>query len=171
MSPHARNAEIVSDHGDSGLARALHDLLEKIELFLLARAIQENIVPVGRVEVLDGCQLQPGIVDLRPEFLQRVQRPQVVICAGDSPAIRSGCGQTGSCPEVIDEVGHDVGCADLAGKAVVIRGQHVSIEAEAKVHCTLLLTVWNTVYPAVFPGLKNPPGTFWNNCSGTTLPP
>jgi hypothetical protein len=60
--------------------------LELFQLPRLLRAVQQDIVPVGRIEILDRLDLQPGRVDLPPERGQLLIGPQPVRIAGQPPA-------------------------------------------------------------------------------------
>ena len=52
-------------------------------------AVQQNVVPVGRVEILNCLKLQPGGLDLPPQADQFLQCPKLVRVAGDAPRLVS----------------------------------------------------------------------------------
>src|SRR4029079_18261077 len=86
MTPYARNTEVVSHHRDSDLAHAADDGLNAFELFSLARTIEENVMPMGRVEVLDGGKFESLRVHGRLKLAQLVLRPEFALVGADAPA-------------------------------------------------------------------------------------
>jgi hypothetical protein len=53
MTPDSGDAEVVAHDRDTGLAEPPDNSLDVLNLLVLPRTIEEDVVPVGRVEVLN----------------------------------------------------------------------------------------------------------------------
>ena len=156
MPPHPGNAEVVAKHRNAGSAQVADDRLDVIELLPLERAIEQHVVPVRRVEILDRGQGQPLGLDGFAEVCQLLDRPELVLVLNDPPALTGAfrLGDARTAMEVVDPVRDDVGGAGLAGKAEVLRRQHMTIEPEPELHRYILS--WPSVpAPIHVPNIQN----------------
>ena len=130
MPPHSRDAEVVADGGNTGLTHAADQGLQVFELLLLARAVQQHVVPVRGVEVLYGRQRQALGLDGFAQVQQFVRRPQTGALAGLPPIARGiGARDALRIVPVVHQVRHNVRGAGLPREAVVLRPQHVAVQA------------------------------------------
>src|SRR4051794_12051479 len=72
-SADARNAEVVADDRNAGLADAADDGFDVFQLLALARPIEQDVVPMGWIEVFDGFQLETGRVHFAPKRGQLIE--------------------------------------------------------------------------------------------------
>ena len=105
----------------------------------LLRAVEQHVVPVGGIEVLDRFEFQSGGVDLAAECDQFLDGPELVGIAGEAPAL-FGAGRlvvarvVRARLEIVDQVDHNMRGAGLPRELIVLRRQHVAVEAEAELH-------------------------------------
>src|SRR6185312_8821814 len=116
--------------------------LDVLDVAGAPRAVEEDVVPVGRIEVFDRLELEPRRLDALPEDVQLLRRPQLVGIAREPPAeirARRLVVPRGvrAAPEIINQVGDDVGRARLPRELEVLAGEHVAVEAEAEFHGSL----------------------------------
>ena len=64
----AGQAEVVSEHRDSGLSHPPNNCPDLFDLLRTLRAVQQNVMPVRGVEILDGCQNQARVFNLLAKF-------------------------------------------------------------------------------------------------------
>ena len=77
-APHAGEAEVVAHHRDARPAHVAHDGLQPLHLLCLARAVEQHVVPVLRLEVLDRRHLQAlGRSIAAPQIAQFLVRPHL----------------------------------------------------------------------------------------------
>jgi len=88
----AGNAEVVAHDGNPRLADAPDDGLDVLELLFFLRAVQQNVVPMGGIEIFDGFELESGGVDFLAQRNQFCERPEVVRIAGPAPTLVSAGG-------------------------------------------------------------------------------
>jgi len=73
--PHTpRQTEVVTEYRDAGFAKPANDALHLLDLLRTLGTIEQNIVPVRRVDILNRGEDQPRFLNLRakgPEFLYR----------------------------------------------------------------------------------------------------
>ena len=74
---HAAEAEVVTQHRHARLADAANDRFDLFNLLRALRPIQKNVVPVRRVQILDGRKRQPGIFDFLANIFNFV-RPSTI---------------------------------------------------------------------------------------------
>src|SRR5205823_6660978 len=86
-SANTGEAEVIAHHRNAGLAQTLNDRLYVFEVLLLLRTIEEHIVPMSRIEVLDGFELQALSFNGLAQVAQFLERPQFVRVACESPAL------------------------------------------------------------------------------------
>ena len=143
----AGDAEVVAEHGDAGFAHVAKDGFDVFDVLGAARAIDEDVVPVGGVEVLDGGELEALGFDFAANPDQFGGRPEAAGVAGEAPGLGFAAGGliasgvVAALVEVVDEVDDEVGTAGLAGEGVVLGGEHVTVEAESEVHGGCGITV------------------------------
>ena len=71
---YARQTEVVTEYRDAGFAKPANDALHLLDLLRTLGTIEQNIVPVRRVDILNRGEDQPRFLNLRakgPEFLYR----------------------------------------------------------------------------------------------------
>ncbi len=136
MPPDPGDAEVVAQHGDTGLAHPPHDRLDVLELLGLLRAIEENVVPVGRIEVFDRSQGQTLGLDGLAQVAQLLDRPQLAPIVAEAPAVAGALGGGDARPlaEIVDPVSDDVGRPRLLREAEIVRRQHLPIESQTELH-------------------------------------
>lgn len=138
-SGYAGDAEVVAEDGDSGFADALDEYFQVFELFIFEGAIEEDVVPEGGIEILDGFEFEVMGFDGLAEAGEVIECPKFIGVTGEAPAgviaygLVAGLVATGGA-EVIDQVDDEVGAAALFGEAEVVIVQLVFIEAEAEFH-------------------------------------
>lgn len=71
----AGDAEVIAEDGDACLADALDERLEVIELLIFQGAIEEDIVPEGGIEILDGFEFKVMGFDGLSEAGEFIERP------------------------------------------------------------------------------------------------
>src|ERR1035438_1051439 len=135
----------------------------------LLRPVQQDVVPMRRIEILDGFEFRSGSVDLPLQSGQFLVSPQLAGVSGQAPTgiiahwliARLIAARR---PEVIHQVRHDVRTAALFGEAVMLFVQLMAIEGEAKVHkgdpvrgyCKIIASV-RTQYSLPHPPAALPP--------------
>ena len=123
---HAGDAEVVAEHRNAGLADAADDRLAVFEVLALLRAVEQHVVPVGRIEVFDRFELEAGGVDLALERDQLVDGPQLIGIAGQAPA-SLGAGRlvvariVRARLEIVDQVDHNMSGPGLPRELEVLR--------------------------------------------------
>ena len=153
----AGDAEIVAENRDARLPDAADDGFDVFDVAGALRAIEEDVVPVGGIEVFDGLQLEAGGFDLAAEGDELLQRPELVGIAGEAPATIVARGLIvvvllGATAEIIDEVDDQVRGAGLTRELVVLAGEHVAIESETEFHrekgglAALRATAWEKAW-------------------------
>jgi len=131
-TPDAGDAEVVAHAGDARLAHRPDHGLDVFHLLLFARAVQEDVVPVGGVKVFDSRDLQTGVVDRGSQVSQFFVGPELVVIVGVAPAIAAAGGaEAVVAAKIVGEMHDEARRARLPGKAKVVRGEHVAIEAQA----------------------------------------
>ena len=84
VPPHARQAEIITKCRDARFSHTGDNLFEPFYLLLPLRAIQQDVIPIRRIEIFDPVEFQtifPGLL-FDPE--QAVQLPYGIPCLGIS---------------------------------------------------------------------------------------
>lgn len=143
----AGDAEVVAEDGDAGFAHVTKDGFDVFDVLGAAGAVDEDVVPVGGVEVLDGGELEALGFDFAADPDQFGGGPEALGIAGVAPGLGFAAGgliATGivaALVEVVDEVDDEVGAAGLTGEGVVLGGEHVTVEAESEVHGGCGITV------------------------------
>ena len=135
----AGDGKIIAHDRNPRLSQPADDRLDVLDVQGALRAIEQNVVPVGRVEVLDGLQPQPRGLHLDADLHQLRERPQLMGIAGQPPAIVRARGLIIVFPmhaaaEIIDQVRHDMRRARLPRELEVLARQHMAVEAEAEFH-------------------------------------
>ena len=135
----AGEAEIVTQRGDARLAQAPDDRLDVLDVLGAPGAVEQDVMPVGGIEVLDRLQLEAGGLDLAPQGHKFVERPEFVGVAGDPPPpVRAGrlvvAPGVPAAAEIIDQMGHDMGRAGLPREMEIFAREHMAVEAEAELH-------------------------------------
>ena len=134
VPPDPGQTEIIAEGFDSGLAGVFNDALEPFKLLIALRACEKNIVPVGRIEVLNAVNVKTIFRSLLFECQQIVQLPDGILCGG------------GTVVAVLIRRGHDllvvVGgemddqmcAAALPGKLEILRRKHMSVKTDTELH-------------------------------------
>jgi hypothetical protein len=103
------------------------------------RSIQQHIVPMGRVEIFNGLQLQPGGINFLFDGGELLEGPEPVRVAGQAPArvvadrLVPGLVAAGR-PEIIHQVDDKMRAAALFGEAVMLRVELMAIKSQAEFH-------------------------------------
>jgi hypothetical protein len=106
--------------------------------------IEQNIVPVGGIEILNSFNPEPGGLDLLAELDEFGGGPELVWVPGHSPGLIFAAGGLVlvgvrfALPEVVNQVHNHMRATRLNGKGVVLILQHVSVKAQTKFHVRLL---------------------------------
>ena len=85
---YAAEAEVVTQHRHARLADAANDRFNFFNLLRALRPIQKNVVPVRRVQILDGRKRQPGIFYFLANIFDFVDRPQFFRDRPPLPTVR-----------------------------------------------------------------------------------
>ena len=102
--------------------------------------VEENIVPVGGVEVFDGFELEAGGLDLLADLGHLGRCPELVRIAGNAPRlVFTACGlvlvRIGlALTEIVDQMNDDVRAAGLNCEREVFVVQHVPVETKTEFH-------------------------------------
>ncbi len=103
-------------------------------------AVEQDVVPVGGIEVFNGFKLEPGGFNLLAQGDQLGGGPEFVWVAGDAPGlVFASCGLVlrgvgFALPEVVHQVNNDVRATGLNGEGVVLVVQHVPVKAQTEFH-------------------------------------
>ena len=115
------------------LAHAANDGLHIFDVLRAQRAVEKNVVPVRRIEVLNCSKHQTGIFDLFAQPCQFGDRPKFFRIAGHAPGLILSAGWlivariASALLEIIDEVDHHVGASCLPREVVILARQHVPV--------------------------------------------
>ena len=101
----------------------------------LAETVQQNVVPMRRIEVLDGCQFEPRRINFTTKCCQFRIRPKVVRVTGISPPVfvsdrligPSICIRLG---EIVYQMNNHVRAAALPGELVILRIELVPVKSK-----------------------------------------
>jgi hypothetical protein len=102
--------------------------------------MQEDVVPVGRIKILDRGEGKAGIFNLGANSPQFVDRPQLLGITGKSPGlILSSCGLVvagirGTLVEVVHQMDNDVRTTGLTRECIVLACQHMAVHPQSKFH-------------------------------------
>ena len=145
---HSGQTEVVSQHRNARVSQPPNECFYFFDLLRALRAIQQNVVPVRRIDIFNRSQDQSRIFDVAAEGLQFRDGPKFFWIAGEAPRfvlsaaglivprIRRDLRRTWRCPlvEVIHQMHHHVRATGLARKIVIIARQHVPVEPESDLH-------------------------------------
>jgi hypothetical protein len=143
----AGDAEVIAEDGDAGFAHVTKNGFDVFDVLGSARSIDEDVVPVGGVEVLDGGELEALGFDIAADLDQFGRGPEELGIAGEAPGPGFATGRliaagvVAALIEIVDEVDDEVGAAGLTREGVVLGGEHVTVEAESEVHGGCGITV------------------------------
>ena len=91
-SPRARDAagdtcdaEVVAEHGNASLAHPSNQRLDVLDVLRSLGSIEQHIVPVGRIDVLDGFEHETGRLDVATDSNEFLGCPELSGIAGDAP--------------------------------------------------------------------------------------
>ena len=84
---HAGNAEVITEYGNTGLTHAAQYGLHVFDVQGALGAVQQNVMPVGRIEILDCFKLQPRGLDLPLQADHLLQGPKLVRVSGHAPRL------------------------------------------------------------------------------------
>ena len=136
----AGDGEVVPEGADSGLAHGPEDGLDVANVESTLGPIEQDVVPVGGIEILDGFEFQACGLDLFAQPDQLIGSPELVRIAGNAPGLVFAAG--GLVPggvglalfEVVHQVNDHVRASSLNRERVVFVVQHVPVETQAKFH-------------------------------------
>ena len=134
VPPDPGQTEIIAEGFDSGLAGVFDDALEPFKLLIALRACEKNIVPVGRIEVLNAVNVKTIFRGLLLERQQIVQLPDGIFRGGGTVIavfIRRG-------HDLLVIVGGEMDdqmcAAALPGELEILRREHMAVKADAELH-------------------------------------
>jgi len=140
---HPCEAEVVPHDRDARLSDVADELFEAVHLRDLLRAVEQDVVPEAGVEVLEGFQDEPLLVHHVPDGAQLVVAPDFAV-AGHAPAVGVPDGLIVSrdgvlfSVEVVHQVDHQVGAAELLCVTEVLLRQMMTVEDHCEFHASLL---------------------------------
>ena len=95
MPPHARDGEVVAKARHARLPQQSDALEDLLDLLVALGAVQQNVMPVARIEILDCVEGQAGGRDLRLDVLDLLERPRISDALRTTPSQRSPTPTTG----------------------------------------------------------------------------
>src|SRR6185369_2130454 len=134
-----REAEIIAHDGDAGLAQASENGFYVLQMLGALWPVQQDIVPMGGVEILDCLQDEPFGLDSAAQGQEFFERPERGGVAGEAPAgIAAGrlaiARVMSAAFEIVDQVNDEVSGACLTGELKVFASQQVPVQAEPEFH-------------------------------------
>ena len=134
VPPDPGQTEIIAEGFDSGLAGVFDDALEPFKLLIALRACEKNIVPVGRIEVLNAVNVKTIFRGLLLERQQIVQLPDGIFRGGG--AVIAVFIRRGHYLLVIvgGEMDDQMCAAALPGELEILRREHMTVKADAELH-------------------------------------
>src|ERR1700686_1275388 len=136
----ACQAEVVSQDWNARVSHPANDGLHILDVLRTPRAIEENVMPVSRIEILDRRQRQACILDFLAEGLEFGNSPKFLRIAGHSPRLILGAGglimaRIGrALVEIVDQMNHHMRAACLPREIVILARQHVAVQPQAHLH-------------------------------------
>ncbi len=137
--PDTCQAEVVAHDRHAGLPEPAHDGLDVVNVRGALRAVEQDVVPVRRIEVLDGGENEAFALHRAAERDEVVHRPEPLGIPGPAPAaIGAGRlavgGAMAAAREVVHEMRDDGRRAGLPREAEMLAREHVLVETESELH-------------------------------------